>query len=127
MSLVGFDQGSDGSENSRKLHGFLYDDRKFTLPTIICSPFPIVAIHLSTIFRGQCLFCFVYLTAVVFSDPRSSQAFYLPSRESYSYRRATSGSTFVARRAGNQQAIKATNVSSEAMTSNVTGSVTLTP
>src|SRR5262249_50595598 len=43
------------------------------------------------------------------------------------HRTATSGSTFVARRAGIQQASNATNVSSSAITTNVSGSVALTP
>jgi hypothetical protein len=45
----------------------------------------------------------------------------------YSYRRATSGSTFAARRAGNQQAISATSISNEPVTINVSGSLSLIP
>jgi hypothetical protein len=45
----------------------------------------------------------------------------------YSYRRATSGSTFAARRAGNQQAISVTSVSNEPVTINVNGSLSLIP
>ena len=45
----------------------------------------------------------------------------------HSQRSATSGSTFVARRAGIQQASSATKVSSSVITMNVSGSVGLTP
>src|SRR5215470_6786085 len=45
----------------------------------------------------------------------------------YSLRSATIGSTFAARRAGIQQASKATAVSNSAIAANVTGSVALTP
>ena len=45
----------------------------------------------------------------------------------YSYRRATSGSTFVARQAGTKQASSATAVSNNAMLAKVAGSVALTP
>src|SRR5262245_19144122 len=45
----------------------------------------------------------------------------------YSHLSATIGSTFVARRAGIQQASSATTVSSSAITMNVNGSVALTP
>ena len=45
----------------------------------------------------------------------------------YSYRKATIGSTLAARRAGSQQAIKATTINSTTMTLNVSGSVGLTP
>src|SRR5262245_18951998 len=44
-----------------------------------------------------------------------------------SQRRATSGSTFVARRAGIQHASNATTISDNAITMNVSGSVALTP
>jgi Tol biopolymer transport system component len=46
---------------------------------------------------------------------------------SHSYRRAIIGSTFVARRAGIQQAASATSVSNNATAMNVSGSVALTP
>ena len=46
---------------------------------------------------------------------------------SQSHRSAIIGSTFVARRAGNQQAASATSASNEAMTMKVIGSVPLTP
>ena len=45
----------------------------------------------------------------------------------YSYLSASSGSTFVARRAGIQQATKATTISSSESPTNVSGSVALTP
>src|ERR1051326_7114628 len=45
----------------------------------------------------------------------------------YSYRSATIGSTFVARRAGTKQATSATIVSSAAVTPNVSGSLGCTP
>src|SRR5262245_6836818 len=44
----------------------------------------------------------------------------------HSHRSATSGSTFVARRAGTKQASRATNANSNAITVNVSGSVGLT-
>ena len=47
----------------------------------------------------------------------------LPSKIFHSYLSATSGSTFAALRAGNQQAAKATNSSSAAITMKVHGSV----
>ena len=45
----------------------------------------------------------------------------------HSYRSAVSGSTFVARHAGTQQANSATTESKTAITTNVSGSVALTP
>ena len=45
----------------------------------------------------------------------------------YSDRKATSGSTFVARSAGIQQASSATNVNNSVMAPNVIGSTALTP
>jgi hypothetical protein len=48
-------------------------------------------------------------------------------KKGYSYRNAVIGSTFVARRAGTQQAAKATKVSNTAITLSVQGSVALTP
>jgi hypothetical protein len=45
----------------------------------------------------------------------------------HSHRSATIGSTFVARRAGIQQARSATTMSNNAITATVSGSVTLTP
>src|SRR5215468_9931998 len=45
----------------------------------------------------------------------------------YSHLNATIGSTFAARRAGIQQATSATTVSKSAITTNVSGSVALTP
>src|SRR5215468_513932 len=49
------------------------------------------------------------------------------SHLNYSHRRAAIGSTFVARRAGIQQASKATTVSSDEIETKVSGSVALTP
>ena len=46
---------------------------------------------------------------------------------SHSWRNADSGSTCAALRAGNQQAISATDVNSDAITTNVNGSVPCTP
>src|SRR5687767_15610136 len=46
---------------------------------------------------------------------------------SYSYRKATRGSTFAARHAGNQQAISETIINEEAITINVNGSLNVTP
>jgi hypothetical protein len=45
----------------------------------------------------------------------------------HSHRKATSGSTFVARRAGIQQASSATRSNSSAIAANVSGSVALVP
>jgi hypothetical protein len=63
----------------------------------------------------------------------SIQAQLIPSRliacghAAHSQRSATSGSTFVARRAGIQQASNATKVSSSGITMNVSGSVGVIP
>lgn len=51
----------------------------------------------------------------------------LERRVSYPYLRGTIGSTFIARRAGMEQAASATSVSSSATPVNVSGSVALTP
>ena len=51
----------------------------------------------------------------------------LTASSNYSHRRAIIGSTFVARRAGIQQASNATAMSSSAIAENVAGSVALTP
>src|SRR6266508_5441932 len=56
----------------------------------------------------------------------SFSALLLDASAAHSQRNATSGSTFVARRAGTKQASKATAMSSSAIAANVAGSVALT-
>jgi hypothetical protein len=57
----------------------------------------------------------------------SFYVFFVVNLSRYSHRSAASGSTFVARRAGIQQANNATNVSNITTAMNVSGSVALTP